>query len=474
VRFAIAIQLYNSLTRQIEPLETLEPGVVRMYICGVTVYDEAHIGHAMSALVFDIIRRYLEWRGYQVIHVVNFTDVDDKIIARANQAGLDPQALAESYIAEFLEQLKALNILPATLYPRVTQTMAEIIAFIRQLIDQGHAYAAGSDVYFRVQSFHSYGKLSGRSLEDMLSGARFETDPRKESPADFALWKAAKPGESFWSSPWGDGRPGWHIECSAMNLKHLGEQIDIHGGGNDLIFPHHENEIAQTESLTEKPFSRYWLHNGMLQLVNPQTRQVEKMSKSLGNGVTIKDFLAQYEAGVFRLIVLGSNYRSPLTYNTEVAADNARKLERLRSALLPATGALATGEAISTLSATAEAARARFIAAMDDNFNAPAALAVLFDLVRAINTARDAGVGPTPLAAAQATLHELAGVLGLSLSEPTTTRREAEPFIELLLELRAALRQARQFELADTIRNRLGELGVTLEDTSQGTRWKFK
>ena len=351
--------------------------------------------------------------------------------------------------------------------------MAEIISFIQELITGGHAYPAGGDVYFRVQSFPGYGKLSGRSREDMLSGTRFEVDPRKESPADFALWKAAKPGEPFWPSPWSNGRPGWHIECSAMNLKHLGEQIDIHGGGNDLVFPHHENEIAQTESLTGKGFSRYWLHNGMLQLVNPQTRQVEKMSKSLGNVVTIKDFLAQYDADVFRLIVLGSNYRSPLTYNAEVAADNVRKLERLRSALLPATGEVTAGEAVSTLSAAAEAARASFIEAMDDNFNAPVALAVLFDLVRALNTARDAGLAPAPLATAQATLRELAGVLGLRLSEQTTAGLEAAPFIELLLETRAALRQAKQFTLADTIRNRLAELGVIMEGTPQGARWKF-
>jgi cysteinyl-tRNA synthetase len=257
-----------------------------------------------------------------------------------------------------------------------------------------------------------------------------------------------------------------------MNLKHLGEQIDIHGGGNDLVFPHHENEIAQSESLTGKGFSRYWLHNGMLQLVNPETREVEKMSKSLGNVVTIKNFLAQYDADVFRLIVLGSNYRSPLTYNAEVAADNARKLERLRSSLLPATGEVTTGDAVSTLATAAETARTSFIEVMDDNFNAPAALAVLFDLVRAINTARDAGAGPAPLANAQATLRELAGVLGLRLSEQSKAGQEAAPFIELLLETRAALRQAKQFALADTIRDRLAELGVNLEDTPQGTRWK--
>lgn len=469
----MTIKIYNTLTRRADPLETLEPGVVRMYVCGVTVYDEAHIGHAMSAIVFDIVRRYLEWRGYRVIHVVNFTDVDDKIIARAQELGRDPHELAESLIHDFMAQLEALNVLPATIYPRATQTMPEIIGFIQQLIDQGHAYVADGDVYFRVSSAPDYGKLSGRSLEDMLSGTRFEVDPRKESPADFALWKAAKPGEPSWPSPWGYGRPGWHIECSAMNLKHLGEQIDIHGGGSDLVFPHHENEIAQSECLTHKPFARVWMHNGMLQLVDPETRQVEKMSKSLGNVVTIDDFLRQYDADVFRLIVLSSYYRSPLTYNAEVAADNARKLERLRSALLPAVGDLTTGAAVEALAAAVAETRDRFIAAMDDDFNTAGALATLFDLVRAINTARDAGVGGEPFAAAQNTLRELAGVLGLRLQPRPAGGQDVAPFIELLIETRAALRKAKQFELADNIRNRLSELGVTLEDGPQGTRWKM-
>lgn len=466
------VQLYNTLTRRTEPLETIEPYVVRMYVCGVTVYDTAHIGHAMSAIVFDIVRRYLEWRGYRVQHVVNFTDVDDKIIARANDLGRDPHALTEHYIAEFMTQLEALHVLPATIYPRATQTMPEIIAFIQGLIDQGHAYPADGDVYFRVASFPEYGKLSGRSLDDMLSGTRFEVDPRKESPADFALWKAAKPDEPAWDSPWGPGRPGWHIECSAMNLKHLGEQIDIHGGGNDLVFPHHENEIAQSESLTRKCFARYWLHNGMLQLVNAQTGQVEKMSKSLGNLVTIEDFLRRYEAAVFRLIVLGSHYRRPLTYNEEIAADNARKLERLRGALLPATGTLTAGTAVESLTTATEAARASFVATMDDDFNTAGALAHLFDLVRAINTARDAGVGDQPLTQSQATLRELAGVLGLRLEAPQPSQHDTAPFIELLIETRLSLRKAKQYELADQLRQRLADLGVVLEDTPQGTRWK--
>ena len=465
------IQLYNTLTRRTEPLETLELGVVRMYVCGVTVYDHAHIGHAMSAVVFDIVRRYLEWSGYKVIHVVNFTDVDDKIIARANDMGRDPQELAQQYIDEFMGQLEALNVTPATSYPRATETMDKIIEFIGGLIAEENAYEADGDVLFRVRSDPEYGKLSGRSLDDMLSGTRFEVDSRKESPADFALWKAAKPAEPFWPSPWGNGRPGWHIECSAMNLDQLGEQIDIHGGGNDLIFPHHENEIAQTESLTHKPFARFWTHNGMVQLVNPSTRQVEKMSKSLGNVVRISDFLAQYDADVFRLIVLGSNYRSPLTYNADVAADAARRLERLLGALRPATGSHAASEATQLDTATA-AARTRFREVMDDDLNTAGALAVLFELVRAINTARDAGVGGEPFSAAQDTLRELAGVLGLRLQEHQAESQEATPFIELLIETRAALRKAKQFELADMVRKRLVDLGVTLEDGPQGTTWK--
>jgi cysteinyl-tRNA synthetase len=351
--------------------------------------------------------------------------------------------------------------------------MPEIIDFIQGLIDQGHAYPAAGDVYFRVGSDPDYGKLSGRSLEDMLSGTRFEVDPRKESPADFALWKAAKAGEPAWPSPWGEGRPGWHIECSAMNLKHLGEQIDIHGGGTDLIFPHHENEIAQSESLTHKSFARFWMHNGMLQLLNPETRQIEKMSKSLGNVVSIDDFLGQYDADVFRLIVLNSHYRSPLTYNADIAAENARKLERLRGALLPATGTLTTGEAVTELATAVEEAHGKFIATMDDDLNTAGALAALFDLVRAINSARDAGISGEPFDMAQAALRELAGVLGLRLEAQPEAAHDAAPFIELLIETRAALRKAKQFDLADNIRNRLTDLGVTLEDSPQGTRWKF-
>lgn len=470
----MSLQIYNTLTRTTEPFTTLEPGVVRMYVCGVTPYDEAHIGHAMSAVVFDVIRRYLEHCGYRVQHIVNFTDVDDKVIARAAQLGRDALELSSELAEEFLAQLRALNVQPATAYPRVTQTIPEIIAFVQGLIDSGHAYATDGDVYFRVASDPDYGKLSGRSLDEMLVGTRFELDPRKESPADFALWKAARPGEPAWESPWGPGRPGWHIECSAMSMKHLGEQIDIHGGGSDLVFPHHENEIAQSESLTGKRFARYWVHNGMLQLVNPKTRQVEKMSKSLGNVVTVASFLEQYDADVFRLIVLSSSYRSPLTYNSEIAADNARKLERLLTGLQPASGASEEGPAVTALAAAIATADAEFRAAMDDDFNSAGALAALFELVRAINSARDAGVGGAPFAAAQRALRELAGVLGLRLSpQPKGRRQDIAPFVELLVEVRNELRKARQFALADMVRGRLAELGVTLEDGPQETHWKL-
>ena len=468
------IQLYNSLSRKTEPFETLQPGLVRMYVCGVTPYDDAHVGHAMSAIVFDVIRRYLEHRGFTVHHVVNFTDVDDKVIARAEKLGRDALQLSAQLADEFLGQLQALNVQPATEYPRVTQTIPEIIAFIQGLIDGEHAYAADGDVYFRVASDPDYGKLSGRTVSEMLTGTRFEVDPRKEAPADFALWKAAKPGEPAWPSPWGEGRPGWHIECSAMSVKHLGAQIDIHGGGNDLIFPHHENEIAQSESLSGLPFASYWVHNGMLQLVNPQTREVEKMSKSLGNVVTIASFLEQYDPDVFRLIVLGSYYRSPLTYNVEIAADNARKLERLLTALQPAVGAADTGTPAEALARAAGAAPVAFTAAMDNDFNTAGALAALFELVRAINSARDAGVGGAPFATAQATLRELAGVLGLRLAPQAKAQSQnVAPFVELLIEVRAELRKAKQFALADMVRTRLTDLGVTLEDGPQGTRWKL-
>ncbi len=472
----MSVALYNSLSRSKEPLATIEPGVVRMYVCGVTPYDAAHVGHAMSAVVFDVIRRYLEYRGYAVRHIVNFTDVDDKIIARANALGRDPQELAASYVDEFFEDLHALNVLPASAYPRVTETIDEIVAFIEALIAAGHAYATDGDVYFDVPSDPNYGRLSGRNIDEMLRGTRFEVDERKHHPADFALWKAAKPGEPSWPSSWGPGRPGWHIECSAMSLKHLGEQIDIHGGGSDLVFPHHENEIAQTESLTGHPFARFWVHNGMLQIqtrADDGTYKLEKMSKSLGNVVSVRSFLHEHPADALRLVVLSSYYRSPLPFGDMIVADQERKLARLRSALEPSAGALTAGAAADALLATAASAKQSFVAAMDDDFNTSGALAALFELVRAINSARDAGVAGAAFAAAQAIFGELTGVLGLTLAPIQRDSRAAEPFIELLIALRAELRAAKQFAIADSLRARLADLGVTLEDSPQGTRWKL-
>lgn len=469
------IQIYNTLSAQVEPFETLEPNVVKMYVCGPTVYDKAHIGHAMSALVFDIIRRYLEYRGYEVRHVQNFTDVDDKIINRANAEGRDPFQLAQEYIDEWMRHVRELNLKPATAYPRATETITEIIALIGTLIDRGHAYQANGDVYFRVRTDADYGKLSHRDIDAMRAGARIAPDERKEDPLDFALWKAAKPGEPAWDSPWGPGRPGWHIECSAMNLKELGPQIDIHGGGNDLIFPHHENEIAQSECATGQRFARYWVHNGMLQM-RSASGELEKMSKSLGNLVTIDDFLAEHPADVLRLIVLGSPYRAPLIYDSNVVAENRRKLERLMSALRPAAGALTTGAAVEALQAAMTQARAHFEAAMDDDFNGPGATAALFEMVKAINTARDAGVGGEPFASAQAQFRAIAGVLGLTLeaSPRSEAAGAAEPFIDLLINTRTDLRKAKQFALADQIRDQLAALGVILEDGPQGTTWRWK
>lgn len=463
------LRVYNTLTRKVEEFQTLEPRKVKMYVCGVTVYNDAHVGHAMSALVFDIIRRYLEFSGYEVRHVMNFTDVDDKIINRANQLGEDPFHLAQRYIDDYRQNLSDLNILPATSNPRATQTIDGIRKMIHDLGENGYAYATeDGNVYFHVTECRDYGKLSGRNLDDMQAGARIEVDPRKKHPMDFALWKAAKPGEPAWDSPWGKGRPGWHIECSAMNMAEFGEQIDIHGGGNDLIFPHHENEIAQTESLTHKPFARYWMHNGMLQLGG------EKMSKSLGNIISIKDFLAQREADVMRMLVLSGSYRAPLIFNDETLDSAQRGLERLKSALRPAAGS-ATGlpeDALPVLKAQINATLKSFTESMDDDFNTPGAMAALYELVRAINTARDGGATNAQIQDAQETLRKLAAVLGLQLTVKKTGG-DVDKFIKLCVDIRTEMRKQKNWSTSDLIRDRLKELGVTIEDNKDGTTWHW-
>ncbi len=450
------MKLYDTLRAQVSDFDSPN-GLVRMYVCGITPYSSSHIGHAMSAVTFDALRRYLEFRGFKVRHIQNFTDIDDKMIAAANERNITVSELAEANINEYVNAMGELNVAPAHEYPRATQEIDKIIEIIDSLIEKGYAYDVEGDVYFRVRRDEDYGKLSHRSVDDLLSGARIEVDERKEDVLDFALWKSQKPGEPAWNSPWGNGRPGWHIECSAMSIKYLGETIDIHGGGEDLVFPHHENEIAQSESYTDQiPFSRFWLHNGMLRL------GAEKMSKSLGNIISLPEALEFYDPQSLRLFFLSSHYRSPLFYSEESVRSQERAMQRLRQA------ANALSEEGPQLDAVPF--RERFIEAMDDDLNTPRALASLFDLVREINRGRESGWNITT---AQDTLRELAGVLGLELDEPQVESAEAEPFIQTLVDVRAELRGARQFQLADSIRDRLTELGVTLEDNPEGTTWRL-
>jgi cysteinyl-tRNA synthetase len=459
----MSIKLYNTLTRQKEDFIPLQPGKVSMYVCGPTVYSKAHVGHAMSAIVFDIIRRYFTYRGFDVYHVMNYTDVDDKIIVRANQEGIEPIKLAERYIDEYQHHIADLNVLPASHYPRATQEISQIVQMISGLGENGYAYEVDGDVYFRVNKDEDYGKLSGRKLEDMQAGARIGVDERKENPMDFALWKSAKPGEPSWESPWGLGRPGWHIECSAMNLHHVGEQIDIHGGGNDLIFPHHENEIAQSESLTGKPFARYWVHNGMMQLAG------QKMSKSLGNLITIEDFLAKHEGDALRMMILNSSYRNPLTFGEDIITQAETALERLRNTLRPAPS---SGSKVSEeLQQQIEITRHGFIECMDDDFNSAGALGHLFDLVRVINQTKDAGGDAAP---GQTLLRELMEVFGLRVEKAVTGGGQADAFIGLLIEIRRELRQQKLWALSDLVRDRLKELGVIIEDSKAGTTWRWE
>ena len=464
----MGIKIYNTLTRKKEEFETIEPNKVRLYVCGPTVYDRAHVGHAMSSIVFDVMRRYLEYKGYEVKHVMNYTDVDDKVIRRANELNVDALGLAEKYIKEYDEHLVDLNVLPAHVNPRVSLEIDGIIEMVETLVKKDYAYEVDGDVFFRVEKDENYGILSGRKVEDMQAGFRLEVDVRKEHPADFALWKSAKEGEPAWESPWGMGRPGWHIECSAMALRHLGNQIDIHGGGNDLIFPHHENEIAQTESITGEQFARYWTHNGMLQIGG------EAMSKSVGNMVTVEEFLQEHESDVLRLMFLNASYRTPLTFTDEVIEQAERGLKRLCGGLRPAVsdGGLSE-ENFTHLNAKVEEVRVDFETSMDDDFNTPGALSSLFELVRSINQARDAGASDTDINPAQETLKEFAEVLGLGLSEKKAKSEDVVPLADLLISIRKDLRDAEQWALADRIRDGLADLGILIEDSKSGTSWRY-
>lgn len=451
------MKIHNTLSGKTEDFEALD-GKVNMYVCGITPYSASHIGHAMMSVIFDVVRRYLEFKGYDVRHIQNFTDIDDKMILAANSTGIDVADLAESNITDYLAEMDALNVARAHEYPRATAEIGKITEIIAKLIEKGYAYPVAGDVYFRVNQDEDYGKLSNRDLDGLIAGARVEVDERKENAMDFALWKSQKPGEPAWDSPWGMGRPGWHIECSAMAIKYLGSSIDIHGGGRDLIFPHHENEIAQSESFTDEvPFSRFWMHNGMLRLGE------DKMSKSIGNIVTVGEALSSYSPDALRLFFLSSHYRAPLLYTEANVAGQERALERLKNAVRLASAA-SVGSTID-----ASPAKAQFVEAMDDDFNTPRALAAMFDLAREINRGKDEGAD---VLGAQGTLRELSSVLGISLDETAETSG-AGPFVQMLVNVRTELRAARQFDIADSIRDRLSELGVTIEDTPEGTEWRI-
>ncbi len=464
----MGLRVHNTLTRQKEEFLPLQPGEVKMYVCGPNLYGPAHVGHAMSYIVFDTIKRYLQYRGYRVRHVQNFTDIEDRIIETARSLGTSVSALADKYIARFYVEMDALNVQRADDHPRATEVIPKIIEMVQTLIHKGYAYELNGDIYFRVTRFPEYGRLSKRSLEQMEAGARVEVDLRKEHPMDFALWKAAKEGEPAWDSPWRQGRPGWHIECSAMSIQFLGEQLDIHGGGLDVIFPHHENEIAQSEAYSGKaPFVKYWIHNSLLRLGEDQ----EKMTRHLGNFVSVQEALQKYSADAIRLFILSSHYRSPLTWKDESVLGAERGTARLRAALKDYSVSPQTSPG-DALCEEAEAARREFIASMDDDFNTPRAIAQIFELARIINQARDSGAPPDSLAYTQGILRELTEVLGLTmkgLAGPT----QAEPFISLLVEVRSQLRAAKQWALADRIRERLAGLGVILEDGPQETTWKY-
>jgi len=450
------VKIFNTLSGQKEEFRP-QGDVVKIYACGVTPYSDCHIGHAMSYITFDVVRRYLEFKGYKVKYVQNFTDIDDKIIDRAQQLGIAPVELAEKFIAQYFADMDLLNIRRADVYPRATQEIPGIIEVIRGLIDKGHAYDTQGSVYFRVKSDPDYGKLSHQDLDALQVGARVEVGSEKEHPLDFALWKTAKPGEPCWESPWGKGRPGWHIECSAMSLRHLGQALDIHGGGRDLIFPHHENEIAQSESFTGVvPFVRYWMHNGLLQLGG------EKMSKSLGVLVTVKEVLQRFSPDAVRLFILSSHYRSPLSFSEEGLEAAEKGVERLRLAA-HVDGGTDSAEAIDVA-----AFRQGFVAAMDDDFNTAQAIASLFDLAREINRAASEGVD---IKQAQQTLLELCNLLGLTLKERETSQDE-KLVIESMVTARGNARKQKNWQEADRIRADLEEMGIVLEDTAKGTVWR--
>ena len=466
------MKLYNTLTKKKEEFVPLEPGKVKMYVCGPTVYNFIHIGNARPMIVFDTARRYMEHKGYEVNYVSNFTDVDDKIIAKANEEGVSAKEISERYIAECKKDMEGMNVKPATTHPKATEEISGMIDMISTLVEKGYAYNVNGTVYFRTRKFSEYGKLSHKNLDDLRSGGRsllVTGEDQKEDPLDFVLWKPKKEGEPSWPSPWSDGRPGWHIECSVMSKKYLGEEIDIHAGGEDLIFPHHENEIAQSECCNGVPFARYWLHNAFLNIDN------RKMSKSLGNFFTVREIGEKYDLQVLRFFMLSAHYRSPLNFSAELMEASRNSLERIQNAvgnlnhlLENAAVEEMTGEE-TELTAQLSSYEEKFDAAMDDDLNTADALAAIFELVRFANSHAEEGSSKAFLRALKEKIVSLADVLGV-IVEKKEEMLDAD--IEALIEERQAARKAKNFARADEIRNELLSKGIVLEDTREGVKWK--
>ena len=489
------LKIYNTLTKREEEFVPLEDKHVRMYNCGPTVYDYFHIGNARNFIVAEVIRRYLKYKGYKVTFVQNVTDIEDKIIKRANETGVTPKQVAKKYTDAYFEDMKSLGILNPTHNPRATEHITDIVEFVKKLVEKGIAYEADGDVYYDLSKFEGYGKLSGQRFEDTIAGARVEVNEKKHHPADFDLWKKAKYGEPGWESPWGPGRPGWHIECSVMSSKYLGETFDIHSGGSDLIFPHHENEIAQSEGLTGKPFARYWVHNGMLQTggkVEGAGRSAEsiKMSKSLGNVKPIRELLKTYTPNVIRLFLLSAHYRSPLDLRNDSLDEASSAVERILNCV-SMIARLSTQErtgfdgprigAEQDLNISIDDAMRKFGESMDDDFNTPGALGAIFELVAIVNkfTSENPSLsayGKNALGRVNATLVELCGVLGLDVTKDRTSEKEGslvDDLMKLIIEVRQYAREKKDWTAADKIRDGLANLGIKLEDTREGTIWKI-
>lgn len=474
----MAIRIFNTLTKKKEELVPIEPGKIKMYLCGPTVYDYFHIGNARPFIMFDIFRRYLKFRGFAVKFIVNLTDIDDRIISKSIAEKIPAADIAQKYIGAFFEDVEKLGIARADEYPLATENIDGIIALIQKLVDKSLAYEVEGDIYYSVEKFSGYGKLSGKNIKELESGARVEVDPRKENPLDFALWKAAKPGEPYWESPWGNGRPGWHIECSVMSMRYLGETIDIHAGGADLIFPHHENEIAQSEGATGKPFVKYWLHNGFLNI------EGEKMSKSLGNFFTAREILAKYHPAVIRMFFLLKHYRSPINFSEERILESQHALERILNALQNIENVLQNvtlteSKAEADLSESIIDIRNQFLDALDDDFNTAGALSKIFDLVKEVNLilAKEKldEADYLALKLIENMIDEFDSFLGiLSYKEVLHTTIAEDSLIEILIDVRKKLRDARLWELADEIRNQLDKVGVEIEDHSDKTTWRKK